>query len=443
MPSAPPLSLPSNRACSRAQAFEALVQEVTALRQAYSVSDKFVPRLHEVVETEETLYLVLDQVRGVELFELLVDTPISEPVGARLIRQLLAALSSLHEHCVVHRDVKPENLMVCEPNDPHNCTLKLIDFGYAAVGTSAEVAGGLTELAGSPEYAAPEVLSWLDGQGTPYSSACDMWSVGATVYVMLCGEMPFEMPEAGSLEEHVRGTPLEFAHPVWESHGMGAAVEFVRECMRLEPEERLTAKRAQQHGWLSAGADGKGVGAPARLQRRVRSSHARSHVTRWFGRLAGRVPPSPMKQEFWGRSLGMPQAIAASPQVASPEPTEAAPPSGERPSGDADGAHAAAGSGAGAPPFEVEVSEGLQLALDSYRESRRWGGQIRLDQAEELYIKQSSARAAATSDAVTAGVRRVQASFRRLQENLDEEEMIKGAAAARASSPRRWDELEV
>ena len=72
---------------------------------------------------------------------------------------------------------------------PHSARLVLIDFGYACCATR-----GLKGLAGSPEYAAPEVLTWLDEEGGPrdeggavYTCACDMWSAGVTAYAMLTG----------------------------------------------------------------------------------------------------------------------------------------------------------------------------------------------------------------------------------------------------------------
>ena len=83
--------------------------------------------------------------------------------------------------------------MVSDVDDPSRCRLVLIDFGYAAIGYKENEP--LDGLAGSPEYAAPEVLSWLDGDGSPYYKSCDMWSVGVTAYVLLTGELPFTFPE--------------------------------------------------------------------------------------------------------------------------------------------------------------------------------------------------------------------------------------------------------
>ena len=194
------------------EAVEALVQEVTALRKAHAAAGRSVPKVHEVLQTADTIYVVMDQVKGCELFEMLSEGPLSEISARRLIAQLLSALANLHKSHVVHRDVKPENIMVSDVDDPSRCRLVLIDFGYAAIGTKENEP--LDGLAGSPEYAAPEVLSWLDGDGLPYYKSCDMWSVGVTAYVLLTGELPFTFPEESSLEEHVRTTTVEFGQSV-------------------------------------------------------------------------------------------------------------------------------------------------------------------------------------------------------------------------------------
>jgi len=299
------------------EAVEALVQETTALRRAYAAAGKHVPKLHEVVQTPETLYVVMDQVQGCELFEMLDQGALSEASARRITAQLLSALAGLHRQNVVHRDVKPENLMVSDVDDPGKCRLVMIDFGYAAWEDAA--AGGLTELAGSPEYAAPEVLAWLDGSGDPYHKSCDMWSVGVTAYVLLSGELPFDFGEGGDLEAHVRTHPPNFSQPIWALESVSAARDFVTKCLQVEPGNRPTAAQALKHPWFMPRADdgqavriGASLAAFARIQRRLAGlavPGAPRRVSRWFGRKAGmRKGSQPQEQMFWELKLGMPPA---------------------------------------------------------------------------------------------------------------------------------------
>ena len=464
------------------EAVEALVQEVTALRRAYAASKGHVPKVHEVLQTADTVYVVMDQVRGCELFEMLEQGPLSESSARRLIAQLLSALASLHKHHVVHRDVKPENLMVTDVDDPNKCRLVMvrcslhslalarpcartarvrrfpaaeepscclslslspcahshtshtwftciaqIDFGYAAIGSSSNER--LEGLAGSPEYAAPEVLSWLDGDGEPYDRSCDMWSVGVTAYVLLCGELPYDFPDESNLAEHVRTAPIKFTQPCWTQPalegGEGAAEmllaqDFVKACMRVDPGSRLSAKQALQHGWFAPRADdnqsvaiGASKAAMAALERRVASltvTDAPKRVIRWFGRLAGRKrAASPTKQLFWELKMGMPAGIAAQEQEgkaapAAVESTLGAAASSAGTSSDAQGAKVAPEKpSAGLPPssaFQLQLPPSSPLVMRplasvnapalEFLHSARKAIALDSDRAEEAAIKRGS-----------------------------------------------------
>ena len=136
------------------EAVEALVQEVTALRRAYAASKGHVPKVHEVLQTADTVYVVMDQVRGCELFEMLEQGPLSESSARRLIAQLLSALASLHKHHVVHRDVKPENLMVTDVDDPNKCRLVMC-AALCTLSLSLARARALHACAASPRPRSP------------------------------------------------------------------------------------------------------------------------------------------------------------------------------------------------------------------------------------------------------------------------------------------------
>jgi serine/threonine protein kinase len=179
------------------------------------------------------------------------------------MRQLLLALESLAKLGVVHRDVKPENLMVTEASASEGATgqLTLIDFGYAAL---LDGAGGMLEgVAGSPEYAAPEVLSWLEVEadetgtveGEHYGAGCDIWSVGVTAHVLLCAELPFDLPEEAdeaSMVAAARNIDLTFERKEWAVEGMDEARSFVRACMTTDQAARPTARALLEHAWVAA-----------------------------------------------------------------------------------------------------------------------------------------------------------------------------------------------
>ena len=263
------------------EALEMLEAEVVALRRASGLGVSHVVRLHELVRTPSSVYLVMDRVPGRELFELVDERGALEPQLVRnLMRQLLSALNALAGVGVVHRDVKPENMMVSEAGEAgaEEPQLTLIDFGYAAI-LRADGSGGagvLTGVAGSPEYVAPEVLTWLEAEadetgsvlGEPYDALCDVWSVGVTAHVLLCGELPFELPDMeecdeSALVEAARSMVLDFSKPVWKAPGMEAAAGFVKACLVSKKSQRPSARALLDCEWLGASAGAEGAASPA------------------------------------------------------------------------------------------------------------------------------------------------------------------------------------
>ena len=112
---------------------------------------------------------------GGELFNRIVDRgSFPEDEAKRLFSQILLSMEYLHNMNIVHRDVKPENILYVSPGSND---IKLIDFGYAGIWAKDKP---LTGLCGTPDYVAPEVLTWYDDDdaGTPYGKGSDMWSMG-------------------------------------------------------------------------------------------------------------------------------------------------------------------------------------------------------------------------------------------------------------------------
>ena len=103
-----------------------------------------------------------------------------------LMQCLLSALHHIHTNNIVHRDMKPENCLIDE-----NWTLRIIDFGLSKDVKQHEE-GNL--LLGTPYFLAPEVHN-LQGQNDAYQEPLDCWSAGVIMYILFCGEYPFEKPD--------------------------------------------------------------------------------------------------------------------------------------------------------------------------------------------------------------------------------------------------------
>ncbi|CAE8629785.1 unnamed protein product, partial [Polarella glacialis] len=155
-------------------------------------------QLFDVYEDSSSVHLVLELCRGGQLMSLLARLPDSESlpdeVAARLARQMASSLQHLHSRSIAHRDLKPENFMAADHDEGGNnnsnnnssklavATLKMIDFGLSRRFVPGQP---MKTLACTSHYVAPEVL---EGQ---YTESCDLWSLGVSIYVLLCRSLPF------------------------------------------------------------------------------------------------------------------------------------------------------------------------------------------------------------------------------------------------------------
>lgn len=183
---------------------EAVETEISLLR---AVLHPHIVSLVEVAQDRVSLCVVMEALSGGELFMHLKKAPITEPQAALIFAQVTSAVDHLHQLGYVHRDIKPENVLFSsEPSDT-DAVVKLIDLGSAA--RCDADGGGVTGLASTPQYVAPEVLlsagyNDVPATGTPYGQACDIWSLGVMLYAMLSRTLPFtSRAKGGKREEEV------------------------------------------------------------------------------------------------------------------------------------------------------------------------------------------------------------------------------------------------
>jgi len=152
------------------------MQEIEILRKLHHPN---VIRFINVINTDDRLYLFMERIKGCPLKEL-IDEGISEIKSKDLFKQLTMAIQYCHSMCVVHRDIKPTNILI-----QINGQLKLIDFGLSAVIESGKL---LRTFCGSPSYVAPEILLFDKYSG----KSADIWSLGIVLYAMLTSKVLFD-----------------------------------------------------------------------------------------------------------------------------------------------------------------------------------------------------------------------------------------------------------
>ena len=150
--------------------------------------------VHDMVEKDDTLYLVTEFVDGADLNRVMVQGGPLPPACLAVIGARVAeALDYVHFNKLLHRDVKPANIMVSRDGE-----VKLMDFGIAKDRTASDLTrDGM--LVGSPSYIAPELLA-----GEPADPQGDIWALGVTLYELACGDKPFKGADAESLFNAIR-----------------------------------------------------------------------------------------------------------------------------------------------------------------------------------------------------------------------------------------------
>ncbi|KAF9938339.1 hypothetical protein BGZ65_000026 [Modicella reniformis] len=197
-------------------------------------------RVHKVFVDRDEYFLVTELASGGELFDCVRDVfKFSEPEARHVFRQILNGVKYLHDHGIVHRDLKLENILVM---DKETLTVKISDFGLSNVIGDCRF---LNTICGTPSYVAPEVLR-KEGYGKPV----DMWSLGVLFYIFLCGFPPFcEDLGPPRLRFQILENRYEFPSPYWDEVS-DEAVNLVQELLLLNTKERLTVDGALAHVWM-------------------------------------------------------------------------------------------------------------------------------------------------------------------------------------------------
>ncbi|XP_033109371.1 serine/threonine-protein kinase DCLK1-like isoform X2 [Anneissia japonica] len=198
-------------------------------------------RLFEEHETKENIFLVMEYVKGGDLFDAITESvKFTEANAALMVSDLSNALDYLHGLNIVHRDLKPENLLVS--NDPSgDMVLKLADFGLAM-----EVKEPIFTVCGTPTYVAPEILA-----ETGYGLEVDMWATGVITYILLCGFPPFRSLDRDQEElfEIIQAGEFEYLSPYWDNIS-DSAKDLINHLLVVDKRKRYTAKQVLEHTWI-------------------------------------------------------------------------------------------------------------------------------------------------------------------------------------------------
>jgi len=243
-----------------------MLNEIDIMR---SLDHENIIKLYEVYETEKSIYLVLELIQGKSLYEFLKRTNFREEVShtktINMVRSLLDALAYLASKGIMHRDLKPDNILLDKGEK-----VKIVDFGLA---TYIDVPNYIFKKCGTPGYIAPEVFRYDDKiPDSSYDDRCDVFSVGALLYYMLFNNPMFEGTTAADIlklnRKYCQDYPLlntiknEFKDPVSKISKDG--INLLLDLVEFNAKKRITASQALAHSYF--------IPAPTGMQKIVGSN---------------------------------------------------------------------------------------------------------------------------------------------------------------------------
>ncbi|KAL7197779.1 hypothetical protein ACSBR2_020325 [Camellia fascicularis] len=197
-------------------------------------SHPHVVRLYEVIETRSKIYVVMEYMNSGDLFDYITENGrVQEDEARHFFQQIISGVECCHLHMVVHRDLKPENLLL---DSEHN--LKIADFGLSNIMRDGHF---LKTSCGSPNYAAPEVISDRLYAGPEV----DVWSCGVTLYALLCGRLPFDDDNLPGLYAKIKNGVYTLPNQL--SHG---ARDLIARILTIDPINRISIPEIRQHPWF-------------------------------------------------------------------------------------------------------------------------------------------------------------------------------------------------
>mmetsp|Transcript_45771 Transcript_45771/g.114526 ORF Transcript_45771/g.114526 Transcript_45771/m.114526 type:complete len:388 (+) Transcript_45771:331-1494(+) len=192
-------------------------------------------RLYEVIESHSDMYVITEYVKSGELFDYIVEKGrLMEDEARHFFQQIVSGVEYCHRNMVVHRDLKPENILL-----DSKMHVKIADFGLSNVMRDGRF---LKTSCGSPNYAAPEVIS-----GKLYAGPeVDVWSCGVILYALLCGSLPFDDENIPNLFKKIKGGIFHLP-----THLSPGARDIIPRMLLVDPLKRITIAEIRQHPWYT------------------------------------------------------------------------------------------------------------------------------------------------------------------------------------------------
>eukprot|EP01052_Picozoa_sp_SAG31_P027650 SAG31_NODE_2602_length_5401_cov_26.913052_5_plen_581_part_00 len=229
---------------------ETTIREVSLLQKMTEQKISGVTQIFAVIETKEAVMILMELCSGGDVMQILrkaaklSEGAWPEARAAYVLRAVAHTLNALHKINIIHRDVKPENILLC--GDHALTNVRLTDFGLS---NSMKPNQSLISLVGTRHYMAPEMLS----KNPTYVASVDLWGLGIVMYTMLSTNVPFAIDEShASTEEYLETIEQgpDFLHQNWADKSVEAR-QVISHLLSRDPDQRMTVDQFLQSEWVS------------------------------------------------------------------------------------------------------------------------------------------------------------------------------------------------
>ena len=212
-----------------------LIKEINIQKKLFH---PYLTQMYCVIEKSDDIYIISEYCsKGDIIKNLLEKGTFDESFSCKIFQQIISSLEYLHKNNICHRDIKPENILLTEKLDA-----KLTDFGLSRYFKKNEL---LNSSCGSPIYAAPEMLEGKSYDGTKI----DIWSLGISLYTMVCGELPFVVEDENDIyilmDKIIKGN---YNIPEFLSD---ECKDLIKNMLVTDPDKRITLEQIKNHKWVN------------------------------------------------------------------------------------------------------------------------------------------------------------------------------------------------
>ncbi|CAD8133707.1 unnamed protein product [Paramecium pentaurelia] len=218
---------------------ESLENEIKVMRR---LNQENLVKLYETYETQNSIYFILDILKGGELLIKVKQQPLSAPSLQKLMYNLMKALCHLHSKKCMHRDLKPENLLLKEKDN--DTDIVIADFGLACF-LNEDI---LFKRCGTPGFVAPEILLYKEGDPF-YDEKCDVFSAGVIFYVLLTGRQPFQGTDYKSILRANKNCEVNYEIKQIQSAPI-QLVDLLKKMLYPDPKIRVSSEECLKHPYF-------------------------------------------------------------------------------------------------------------------------------------------------------------------------------------------------